>query len=489
MEVLEQLAAALAPMLAQQKARQFGLDPTMYGLKHDASGTPISVGYSHGPGGRLTFPGVDPTMFNAAMGFTSMLSMLPTTPSVYTNPTYMTITGVQDDTGSEKEDVCDDAPVAGLMKGCLVTSVFGRYERATGELELNRLGQRNDRADPLDLTLVGTPFANAGIFGSGPQDPNAPSDVLVNEVSRKFWERNVSFHRLLSRQLWQGSPANNSGGGGYKEMTGISVLVNTGYADAETNVACSAMDSYISNFNYGSISSNGSAIVASVTNMYYQVKRRAEMMGLMPVRWVFAMRSQMFYELSAVWPCAYLSYRCNPSSGATEFIDAQDAVRFRDEMRAGRYLLIDGERVEVVLDEGISELNGNNSGGNFPAGCFSSDIYLIPMSVVGGRAVTFLEYYDYGNASLSSALAAGNGTMGRVEGAFLTWWRQTNQCVVWQSKIEPRLVMRTPWLAARLQNVVYCPIQHERDAFPDDPYFVNGGGTSRNGPSFYTPLW
>ena len=63
--------------------------------------------------------------------------------------------------------------------------------------------------------------------------------------------------------------------------------------------------------------------------------------------------------------------------------------------------------------------------------------------------------------------------LGRIEGAFLSWPRQTNQCVVWQTKVEPRLVLRTPWLAARLQNVVYCPTQHVRESFPADPYHVD----------------
>jgi hypothetical protein len=486
---MEALAAALTPFLEQQKARQYGV-----GYKHDASGTPISIGYSHGPGGVLTFPGVDPTVFHTVMGNSSLLGQLPSMPSVYTNPTYLTITGVTDDTGSEKEDVCDDAPVAGLMKGCMLTSVFGRYERATPELELNRLGQRNDRADPLDLSLVGSPIASSGIFNSGIQSAAAPGDVLINEVSRKFWERNVSLWRLLSRQLWIGNPTNNTGGGGYKEMTGFSVLVNTGHHDAETNVSCPSLDSYLSNFNYGHIDSSGNNLVAAFTNVYHQLYRRAELTGMLPVRWVIAMRSQMFYELTAIWPCSYLSFRCatvldqiNPAqTGPMQgVIDAQDAIRFRDEMRAGKYLMIDGVRVEVVLDEGIPE-STNTTNSSVASGCFSSDIYFIPMSVVGGRAVTYLEYFQYANPSLQDAL--GNMILGRIEGAFLTWPRQTNQCVVWQTKVEPRLVMRTPWLAGRLQNVVYCPIQHEPEPFPDDPYFVDGGKTSRVGPSLYS-LW
>lgn len=484
--ILEELAKALTPVMEQQKARQFGLS---MGFKHDASGTPISTGYSHGPNGLLTFPGVDNTVFHTVMGHTSIIGQLPAVASVYTNPTYFTITGVQDDVGNEKDEECDDAPTAGLMKGCMLTSVFGRYERATPELEINRLGQRVDRADPLDLALVGSPIASAGIFNTGTQSAAAPGDVLVNEVSRKFWERNISLWRLLSRQIWNGTPANNSAGGGYKEMTGLSTLINTGHVDAETGQACPALDSIISNFAYGSVSSSGTNIVAALVALYHEAYRRAELTGVLPVRWVLVMRSQLFYEISAVWPCAYLSYRCNLNgTSATEFIDAQDAVRFRDEMRAGRYLLIDGQRVEVVLDDGITELDGNSSGGQFPAGCFSSDIYLLPMSVVGGRSVTFLEYFDYGNPSINSALGD-SMIMGRTEGAFLTWTRQTNTCIVWQTKVEPRLVLRTPWLAGRLQNVVYCPVIHERTSFPGDPYFVNGGKTYRaDGPSFYS-LW
>ncbi|KKK49488.1 hypothetical protein LCGC14_3134550, partial [marine sediment metagenome] len=96
--------------------------------------------------GVLSFPGVDPVAFHTIMGNRSIMGQLPTKGSPYTNPTYYTITGVQGDTGDEKNTVCEDAPTAGLMKACLTTSVFGRYERATPELELNRLGQRNDRA-------------------------------------------------------------------------------------------------------------------------------------------------------------------------------------------------------------------------------------------------------------------------------------------------------------------------------------------------------
>lgn len=476
-DVLDALTEALLPRLQQMQGRQAG-------VKHNASGTPISFGYSHGPGGNLSFPGVDPAVFHTVLGAMSMLGQLPATPSVDMNPTYETITGVTADTGSEKTTVCANAPTAGLMKSCITTSVFGRYERATAEIELNRLGQRNDRADPMDLQLIGSPIDGTGIFSSGGMNPGAPGDVLTNEVARKFWERNVSLHRLLSRQLWTGNPDNNQSSGSYREMTSFSILVNTGYVDVQNNATCPAVDSYVDNVNFARIDTNADFIISRMTNMYYQLKDRADRMGMSPVRWVIAMRPQMFYELSAAWPCSYLTTKCQVSGNEQLNVDARDQIRFRDEMRSGKYLLIDGDRIEVVVDDGIAELDGNESG-SFPRGCFASDIYFIPMSVVGGRAVTYLEYFQYQNPSISEAL--GNMVLGRVEGAFLTWPRQTNQCLVWQTKVEPRLVMRTPWLAGRLQNVVNCPVQHTRDAFPNEPYFANGGVQARPGPSYFTP--
>lgn len=483
--IIKELADALLPELQQSVGRQYGV-----GYKHDASGTPISIGYSHGPGGLLTFPGVDNSVFHTTMGNRSIMGQLPAMPTLYAQPTFYTITGVRGDTGAEAAANCDPSPTAGLMKACLTVSVFGRYKRQTPELELNRLGLVNDRADPMDLTLVGSPIHGSGVFASSFADPTIPGNMLVNEVARKFWELAVSMHRLLARELWLGNPANDAGQlGSRRQMTGFDVLINTGYVDAETNQACASMDSYVRNFNNQRIDLSAGAdnIVAAVTDMYYQVKDRAERTGVMPVRWVFAIRRQLFYELTAVWPCSYLSYRCiTGNTRATEFIDAQDAIRFRDEMRAGSYLLIDGERIPVVMDDGIDEDTNTEVGNVVPSGCFRSDMYLIPMSVVGGRAVTFLEYFQYQNPAISDAL--GNMVLGKVDGAFLIVPVQTRQCFQFEVKIEPRLIMRTPWLAARLQNVVYCPIQHERDTFPQDPYHVDGGKTSRPGPSLFT-LW
>src|SRR3990172_3766396 len=305
-DLAQTLAKMLLPELRAIQGREFGI-----GTKHDASGTPISYGYNHGPGGLLTFPGVDPDLYTTIVGCQGILGQLPTKPSRFAYPTYYTLTGVRDITGSEKTDVCDNAPTAGLLKGCLVNSVFGRYERATGELELNRLGIQNDRADPMDLRMVGSPIHASGLFTQGIGSAAEPVDLLTNEISRKFWELGIAFHRLLCQQLWTGDPSNNSGGGGYKELTGFSVLVNTGHVDAETNTSCPSMDSDVKNFGYARVDSNGAAIVDALSYMYRYVKSLAYRTGVLPVRWVLAMREELFYELTAIWPCSYMTYRCS----------------------------------------------------------------------------------------------------------------------------------------------------------------------------------
>jgi hypothetical protein len=53
-------------------------------------------------------------------------------------------------------------------------------------------------------------------------------------------------------------------------------------------------------------------------------------------------------------------------------------------------------------------------------------------------------------------------------------------------------MLLTPHLAARLTNIQYTPIQHQRDPFTDGTYFVDGGRTDYigfppNAPSYYNP--
>lgn len=456
------------------------------GYRHDPSGTPTTTGFIHGPGGSLSFPGISQDVFHTIVGARGLIGQLPVAPAIDTNPIYAIITGITADTGAEKTDVCDDAPVSGIVKTCYTTSVYGRYERMTPNIEINKLGQITNRGEPLDLRLIGSPIQNTGLFlNSGPAATSGPAEILNNEINNRMWALSVSLHRLLSQQLWTGTPSANTAGGGYAEMTGIDLLVNTGHVDALSQTACPSVDSLISNFNYGNISENGGDIVELFTYHFRYLRDLAFRTGVNPVRWVIAMRPEVFQELTAVWPCAYLTYRCSfgDNDAARVLVDGNEQVKMRDEMRGGSYLVIDGERVEVVVDDGIPEATGPAN-----AASFSSNIYILPMSILGGKAVLYLEHFDFSNPSISAASALAPN-MFRVEGPWIMTHKVRNWCLQVQVKIEPRLVLRTPWLASRINNVVASPLLRTRQPFPENPYYVDGGvSTNRPGPSLYS-LW
>jgi hypothetical protein len=484
-------------MTTAEKAQNALLDFAMATLakkkgiayKHDATGTPTTV-YGHGPGGVFTFPGVDPQVFATIIGIEpGIMGVLPKFPSLLTNPVYQTVTGVQADIGDEAVNVCDPVPTAGLTKAGKLTSVFGRYRRQTREIYLNRLGQRNDLADPMNLQLMNLFAPGDDQLRNPDMVAGAGSQVLNNELMKVLFEFGVSIDRLLARQIWTGNPANNTAGEGYKEQTGFELLVGTGKVDAETNVALPSLDSDVKDFNYALVDDAVANIVNVLTYLYRFVRSTARKTGLINTSWVFVMREELFYELTAQWPLSYLTQQTIQHNINLDrlTVDARGVTADRDQMREQQFLLIDGIRVPVILDDGITEeTDADNI--NIQAGEFASDIFLIPLTVLGGTPVTFMEFFQHDNAQIQSALGTGrlaNQVWTTNNGAWIWNAERSRLCVFWEGKVEPRLVMRTPQLAGRLQNVRYAPLQHTRQPFPDDPYFVDGGVTTRVGPSYF----
>lgn len=481
-------ASVLDALVNELQARMQGAKAG-YGFKHGSpSGTP-TTNYMHGPGGIFGVSGLERDIISTRVQPMGLLSALPTRGTLRTNPLYPYITGFLADTGAEKNGVCADPPTAGLTKSCLQTAQFGRYERMTKELELNRIGQQTDRGEFLDLTLLNDPLLESmgGLMDIGVNG----NPALTRETLMAFVEVGVSMQNILSRQLYEGNPSNNSALGGYKEFPGLDILIGTDKVDAITGVQCPSLDSDIKNFNYGLVTGGTSDIVEVLTYLMRYLKWNAQTMNLDPATFGIAMRPDLFYELTSIWPCSYLTYRCTFRTGGAEErinVDARDAVDFRDSMRNGNYLLVDGMQIPVFLDSAITEQT-NTTNANVPSGQFSSDIYVVPLMVKGSYAATFMEYLDYSQGAMIGASDGrySDGTFWTDGGRWL-WHRKPplNWCIQWLLKIEPRVILRTPQLAGRIQNVRYAPLQHTRDPFPGDPYFVDGGLTSRAGPSYYS---
>jgi hypothetical protein len=449
--------------------------------------------YGHGPGGLFSTPGLAKPLFSAmVLPRVGLQSILPVVPTNETDPLFGIITGVTSTVGSEPSGVCDDPPVSGVAKLCTHTFPLGRVSRKSKIYDLDRIGKITNRGEFTDFRVFGDP---TGV--PSPQTPSMPglnpAQIAQNEMAKALFELAVTWSRDFAQLVYTGSPTNNPAGGGYKEFYGLETLVNTGYRDAVTGVACPAADSIVRTFGGLNISTNAAGFIRNITNMYRNLRYLATRAGLSPVEWVLSMPFGLFYEATEIWPIAYLTYRALAiPEGSTNNVNATDVEAMRNEMRGdlmnyqGQFLLIDGQKVPVVLDDAIPETDNGD-------GSFTSDVYFIPKTVMGGQPVTYMEYFNYEapNASMEAAklFAAGDMYYTSDSGRFM-WHRKPpeNWCVHVVAKTEPRLILLTPYLAARLTNVMYLPVWHERSPFTDNAYFVDGGQTTYPAPSFYSPV-
>lgn len=454
------------------------------GFRHDLS-TPISptTNLMHGTGGIFGAAGISRDVFSTRIKPSGLNAVLPAIPSNDDRPVVAYLTGFTDeDAGSEKSAVCDVPIAAGDIKSCLQGSTFGRVERKTDVLEINKIGRRTNRGEFLDLRLINDPVSESsfGIPGIAPGDASAA--IAGREVLARFLTLGVAFERKLGPMVYTGNPANDTSGG-YAEFLGLELLVGTGKFDVITNQACAALDSYVRNMNYANVTDG--TIVKRLTTMYRYLSDIARRTGLAPVEWAFVMRRNLFDELADLWPCAYATYRCAPENTTVGrvLVDGMAQKQMADEIRNGLYLLIDGVKIPVIIDDFLPEKTNTSGPAQVVSGCFASDIYLLPLTVRGGIVSTYWEYFDFTNS---------NGTMQAVSdgqltpfywtdgGRFLFTHRITGWCVEWWAKIEPRLRLLTPHLAGRLQNVLYCPLDHFREDDPDSGYFFDGGAVSRS---------
>lgn len=474
--LLQAFAASLAPYLAPENIRK-------------ATGNPQGP-MVHGPGGLFGVRGLSRGIISTHTQITGSLGeMLPIRSSIDTNPLFPYITGFLRSDQQEKNGVCDDPEEAGNFKTCIQTTIFGRKEFKTRTLEVNKVGQRINRGEFLDLELENSPLVNqlAGLMQGFTGLSNQASILAGQEMLERFLEVGVAFQRWFCPTVYTGNPSNSSAGGGYVEFPGLDLLIGTTKVDALTGQACPSLKSTIMDFGYRQVSSSTDPnIVKAITTMYRVLTRKAVQQNLAPVDIAIVMREPLFYALTEVWPCQYNTAGCSVGQSLTQEVNMSNAVEFRDAMRNGSYLLIDGRRVRVIVDDCIMEENQADNGA-IPVSGFASDIYFVPMTARGGTLRTmYWEYFDFAKGPMGAIDdARANTWFWSDKGVFLWGVRPPNNwCIDVISKVEPRIILRTPQLAGRLTNVVYVPLLHTDDPLPSQDYHVNGGVISgRPGPS------
>lgn len=466
-QILEQLA--YAGMSAEEKAAAVG-----------ATGP----GTLFGGGGVFAVPGLEPDVITAYVRPHGLLEKLPRFPSVFEQPRFGTITGFTATTGVEAVNPCDDNP-AGYMKGCNLTAQFGRIARDTQTIEWDKTIRQLHAGITTELALRGR------VLGLGDVSPAGLSeaDILNIYTMGEMVTVGVNIERLLNVHLWQGNPANNTANSGYMEFPGLSRQVATGQVDADTGLACAALDSDVKSFNYNSVCGTNPSIVRYLSMLEYYLRMNSLGMGLDPVSWVIVMRDQLWFPLSECWPCQYNTNRCAGAAigagGASQTVLLGDEMTaIRDRMRRSMTIDINGTTYPVVTDTGIFEHNNVNNANLLP-GQYASTIYMIPLTIIGNFPTTYMEHVDYTRGARDRALLRGMEDFWTDRGLYSWALEQVKWCYKLSVKTEQRVVLRTPHLAGRIDAVMYEPLQHLREPFADSPYFADGGVSIRGTPSTY----
>lgn len=433
----------------------------------------------HGPGGLLSTPGMNRQIVNAMIMPRGLAGRIPVVKSIDTNEIYPILTGLLASTGDEPTEACAAWPTVGQFKVCRQTFPFGQQGRQSQVLNVKYAGQIVNRGEFRDNVLLGAP--NMTPAANVVPGPINWANALRTEYEKKIAELFAGYYRDYARNIYTGNAGTTAGSQGYIQYNGLDRQVQTNKRDVITGVACPAVDSMVLDFNGASINTAGGTIYALLANAVNNLERLSEQLS-MEVKWVITMRYGAWQVLTSIWPCIYATVGC-PGGTIIRTASLEEQVEFRDKLRRTRMLPIEGKEYEVVIDDAIPETVA--AGG--VVGTYQSDIYLLPMTV-NGQPSLFWEYFDMNEQAVAAANAMAPGGFFSVldSGRFL-FVRQspTHTCVQVEIIERPRLILLTPFLAAKFENLRYTYSIHERDSFPDETYFVNGGLTVSPLPYFY----
>ena len=429
----------------------------------------------HGPGGLLGYPGLNKQIINAMIMPKGIAGRIPVMKSVNTNEIYSVLTGQLASTGTNPTEACAAWPVVGAFKVCRQQFPFGQQGRTSQVLNVKYAGQVINRGEFRDNVLLGKPGGDVPTPG-----PINWQKAFQNEYEYKIAELFNGYARDFARNVYTGNAITTAGSQGYIQYNGLDRQIQANKRDALTGVACPAVDSLVLDLNGTSINTAGGTVYALLANAVNNMERLSEQLG-MDVKWVLTMRYGLWQQLTQVWPCIYATSGCPGAIVSTGSL--QEQTEFRDRLRRTRMLPIEGKDYEVVVDDTIAETIA--AGG--VVGTYQSDIYLLPLTA-NGQPVLFWEYFDMNAEAVKAANALAPGGFFDVidNGRFLFVRNSPSHTCVDVEIIErPRLILLTPFLAARLQNIRYTYSIHEREWDPASTYFVNGGLSVTPLPYFY----
>jgi hypothetical protein len=459
------------------------------GAKHDTSSTTPSATPVNGPFpgnnaqlGIFSTPGGRPGVWNATPRMESISRYIPMFKSLVMNELPEVATGVTAASGTNQTSACVVGPKPGQLKAARIVSTFGIVHLSTKIFDITQTGMRVNRAD------INREFFNQAVVDN-PWLPNAPGvnglDNMATVLRTEMFALGVAAEQAINPVHFVGVAGveNNTYVGVAKQWNGLDALIKTGWTDSVSGQLAPALDANIATFGVniaGGTDANGRGIVGALTDTYYGSRDQVRKLGIAPV-YALTMHPTAWRAIANSWACSYGTDRCyNAAAGTPIQRSALEVQTAYMDFFNNRYLPMDGENVQVILDDSIPvQVLGNNY--------YQSDIYGV-MLYGNGIPTLFGEYFDMGNPEameiqnfMSTDGFGASG--GRVinDGLYRVFRRETGGCVEFDFFARPRLLTTTPFAHFRLDNIFYTSAYRQTNAQIGNSYYRDGGVTYRNG--------
>jgi hypothetical protein len=402
-----------------------------------------------------------------------LTGILPLLANEYEQEVYDILTAQEAMTGSNPATNCGIPPVSGNLKKCRQIFEYGLAYWGTNVINLTSTGGLRDRADMSRQIINQSPTMSQFT----PEIMATYAGDTRDEFGFNMFKAGTDAQRFMERVAITGNPATaytSTALGLIKEPKGLDLLINDNYT-TPAGVACDAANSTVVNFSaeMGDTigGGDGRGIVQVMTDIYYSKMDTASKLGIRFTGF-WLMTAPAFRELTNVWACNYSTARCDlAGTNNRQNTDAMATTALRIDMYNNRYLLIDGVRVPVEISDGIPQgYNGTT---------YTQDIYFVPLtSDVSPLPLTRFEYHKMDNQyaqQLVNRVGGGNVFFSN-NGLYAVAYQQSAFCVQYYFSMRPRLVMDTPFLAGRVNDVSFTFLADTRSPYADESNRYYGGG-------------
>lgn len=420
----------------------------------------------HGVNALLSAAGVNPNMHSTVVAPSNFAEALPLYPSENENELFEVITGQTADSGTNPENVCSNPTQTGYLKVAQVVATFGQIWHGTKQINVADHLKRLNRAD------INRNLLNYAGNPANKYTPMLPTGNDINTVVRKeFLEFGTSMQLNMSHVMVQGLLTNTGASaqtGFIKEFDGISRWIRTGYTDNVSSVAAEALDSLVTDYGSGLLDGDAYTHLANVRRT---LRMNGLNMGMGEVVHLLLMHPYAMFPLVDTVACNFYTTRCS----TTGLNDGQSLAvhALNQEMMNNMYIPVDNQRVPFVWDWSVPATY------NAATDIWESDFFFVPLMDGVGDALTYVEYLPFNTVAASELFNTGGPSdefMLFNNGMYVA--RRSsgeNLCIIFKFHAQMRLVMRTPWLAGRVDNVDYNSSTPFRSPIIGDTYHKNGG--------------